>query len=79
MSPTPTPFEVARFLRSSALLDKKQIGEYLGKKKDFNIQVLQEYVSPSTSRTLTFSARCACSWRVSACPASPSRSIASWR
>lgn len=44
MSPTPAPFEVARFLRSSALLDKKQIGEYLGKKKDFNIQVLQEYV-----------------------------------
>ena len=44
LSQTPTPFEVAHFLRSSSLLDKKQIGEYLGKNKDFNKEVLTEYV-----------------------------------
>lgn len=44
MSPTPSAFEVARFLRSSSLLNKKQIGEYLGKNKDFNKEVLIEYV-----------------------------------
>ena len=44
LSQTPTSFEVARFLRSSSLLDKKQIGEYLGKNKDFNKEVLTEYV-----------------------------------
>ena len=44
MSKDPTPWEIARFLRSSSLLDKKQIGEYLGKNKDLNKAVLQEYV-----------------------------------
>ena len=43
LSPTPTAFEVARFLRSSTLLDKKQIGEYLGKNKDFK-EVLREFI-----------------------------------
>lgn len=44
MSKEPTAWEIARFLRSSSLLDKKQIGEYLGKNKDLNKAVLQEYV-----------------------------------
>ena len=44
LSPTPTAFEVARFLRSSTLLDKKQIGESLGKNKDFNKEVLREFI-----------------------------------
>lgn len=44
MSPSPSAFEVARFLRSSSLLNKKQIGEYLGKNKEFNKEVLIEYV-----------------------------------
>ena len=35
---------MARFLRSSSLLDKKQIGEFLGKNKEFNRAVLDEYV-----------------------------------
>ena len=35
---------MARFLRSSSLLDKKQIGEFLGKNKEFNKAVLNEYV-----------------------------------
>lgn len=44
MSQTPSAYEVAHFLRSSSLLNKKQIGEYLGKNKDFNKEVLVEYV-----------------------------------
>ena len=44
MSKDPSAWEIARFLRSSSLLDKKQIGEYLGKNKDLNKAVLQEYV-----------------------------------
>ena len=43
LSPTPTAFEVARFLRSSTLLDKKQIGEYLGKNKDFNKEFIHSF------------------------------------
>ena len=44
LSKEPSPSEVARFLRSSSLLDKKQIGEFLGKNKEFNKAVLDEYV-----------------------------------
>ena len=36
MSKDPSAWEIARFLRSSSLLDKKQIGEYLGKNKDLS-------------------------------------------
>lgn len=45
MSKNPSPWEIAHFLRSSSLLDKKEIGEYLGKNKDLNKAVLVEYVN----------------------------------
>ena len=45
LSKDPSPREIAHFLRSSSLLDKKEIGEYLGKNKDLNKAVLVEYVN----------------------------------
>lgn len=53
MSEKPTASEVARFLRSSSLLNKKQIGEFLGKNKDFNKEVLAEYVKSFDFRGIT--------------------------
>ena len=53
LSENPTAGEVARFLRSSSLLNKKQIGEYLGKNKDFNKEVLAEYVRSFDFRGIT--------------------------
>ena len=45
LSKDPSPREIAHFLRSSSLLDKKEIGEFLGKNKDLNKAVLVEYVN----------------------------------
>jgi len=39
-----SPQEVAAFLRETTFLDKTMIGDYLGDKKDFNMQVLDCYV-----------------------------------
>ena len=45
MSNDPSPREITHFLRSSSLLDKRQVGEYLGKNRDLNKAVLTEYVN----------------------------------
>jgi len=38
------PADVALFLKEATFLDKTMIGDYLGDKKDFNLQVLDCYV-----------------------------------
>eukprot|EP01125_Pyxidicula_operculata_P017376 TRINITY_DN6081_c1_g1_i2.p1 TRINITY_DN6081_c1_g1~~TRINITY_DN6081_c1_g1_i2.p1 ORF type:complete len:1352 (+),score=332.94 TRINITY_DN6081_c1_g1_i2:101-4057(+) len=48
------PKAVANFLRKCTFLDKPMIGEYIGTNKDFNKQVLQEYVYTFDFRGVPF-------------------------
>lgn len=44
LSANPSTREIVHFLRSCPALNLKSIGEYLGKNKELNIKVLEEYV-----------------------------------
>eukprot|EP00002_Diphylleia_rotans_P033608 TRINITY_DN7164_c0_g1_i1.p1 TRINITY_DN7164_c0_g1~~TRINITY_DN7164_c0_g1_i1.p1 ORF type:complete len:1474 (+),score=291.29 TRINITY_DN7164_c0_g1_i1:61-4482(+) len=48
------PASIAMFLRSSTLLDKSKIGEYLGEGEDFNIEVLRQFVDTFSFHNMAF-------------------------
>lgn len=47
------PVEVAQFLRENSSLDKKMIGEYISKKKNVELKILEYFVKSFNFENIT--------------------------